>query len=84
MNEGEFRKRAKSVDLIRGETPNWLDWLDEARKEWPTEESVIVKNPKYWADLEGMSQYAIILRNNVDAERDQWFLKWLGDIAQKE
>jgi len=52
--------------------------VDQARKEYPTEESVIRKAPKYWAGLEGMSEYRTVLRNNVDAERSQWFLKWLG------
>ena len=94
MTKGEFEKRVtgstseavyvSALDQYgkpRGEMiskTDFLKWLDDARKEYPTEESVIAKAPEYWAGLEGISEYRTVLRNNVDAERSQWFLKWLG------
>jgi hypothetical protein len=86
MGEGELKKRLAEIpiqagwgDIDREERKQLIvKTIDAARIEYPTRESVIAKRPNYWKRLEGLSQYGIILRNEVDDERSQWFLKYFG------
>ena len=79
MEEGEFKKRIhENIGVSKRLYIAMKEGVAEACKEHPTEASVIARNPDYWRNLEGMSEYRVILRNNLDAERNQWFAKWFG------
>jgi hypothetical protein len=71
IEEGEFYKRSRHSVL----TPtNVRSWLDEARKEFPTPES-LGKEARTLAEQKHIMTF---LYEELTKARDAWFVKWFG------
>jgi len=84
---GEFEKRMEKwqdddmmlfqLDMIRKE--DILNVIDEAKKEFPTYETIQSKNREYWKDMATHPKFSYLLRQELNMARDKWFKKWFGD-----
>jgi hypothetical protein len=82
MSQGEFKKRLKAVDTNIGSTETMIlyEMIDEARKEWPLQDSVFgIATQDIAKDEEIDGKIRPVTLEDIKA----WFLKWFGEASSK-
>lgn len=89
MSEGEFKKRLRfdfigdSRTVTEIPVEYIIQMLDEAHKEWPTEEmalKILQETPNFFAMSKWEGGLAEAAKQQILASlRQDWFLKWFGE-----